>query len=85
MATEKGKRKRVPPSRLRYEQSHPVVSVRISQEMRRELELVHTASLMSIADVLRVGLDKTKPAVEAAFNEGYDEGYQSARREFEVT
>ena len=39
----------------------------------------------SMADVLRVGLDKTKPAVEEAFNGGYDEGYEYARREFEVT
>lgn len=73
MAAGKGKGKRVAPSRERYEESHPVVSVRISQEMREELEDVTAVSGMSIADILRVGLDKAKPAIEEAFNEGYDD------------
>ncbi len=79
MATDKGNRKRVPPSRERYEEGHPVVSVRISKEMREELRLVNDVSGMSIADVLR------EPAVDEAFNEGYYEGYDYAQREFEVT
>ncbi len=81
MAMDKGKRKRVPPARERYEEDHPVVSVRISKEMREELRLVNDVSGMSIADVLRVGHGKAKPAVDEAFNEGYD----YAQREFEVT
>ncbi len=85
MAMDKGKRKRVPPARERYEEDHPVVSVRISKEMREELRLVTDVSGMSIADVLRVGHDKAKPAVDEAFNEGYYEGYGYAQREFEVT
>jgi hypothetical protein len=60
MATNRGNRKRVPPSRERYEAENPVVSVRISKEMREELQVLNTAAGMSIADVLRVGLDRAK-------------------------
>lgn len=81
MAADKRKRQRVPPSRQRYEESHPVVSVRIPREMREELQLVNTASGMSVADVLRVGLDKARPAVENAFNLGFED----ARVRYEVT
>lgn len=80
MAARKGKGSRVTPSREKYEESHPVVSVRVSPEMREDLEEVNTASGMSIADVLRVGLDKAKPAVEEAFHVGY----YDAMREYEV-
>lgn len=66
-----------PPSRERYE---AVVSVRITQEMREELQLVNNMSGMSVADVLRVGLDKAMPAIEGAFNLGYDD----AERRFKV-
>ena len=62
-----------------------MVSVRISKEMREELRLMNDVSGMSIADVLRVGHDKAKPAVDEAFNEGYYDGYEHAQREFEVT
>ena len=68
MAAGKGKGTRITPSRERYEESHPVVSVRVSPEMREDLEDVNAASGMSVADVLRVGLDKAKPAIEEAFN-----------------
>lgn len=81
MTTGKEKPKHIPPSRKRYEAGHPVVSVRISKEMREELQLVNATSGMSVADVLRVGLDKCKPATEQAFNRGYE----YARSIYEVT
>jgi hypothetical protein len=71
MATNKVTRKRVPPSRERYEESHPVISVRVTPEMRERLELLKNTSGMSAADVLRIGLDLAQPAIEEAFNVGY--------------
>ena len=73
MATNRDKNKRVPPSRRKYEEDHPVVSVRIPKEMSEELQLLKSASGMSVAEVLRVGLDKAMPALEEAFNRGCDD------------
>jgi len=80
MATVKGKSKRVPPSRERYDVSHPVISVRVSPEMREKLEFLKSASGMTAADVLRVGLDLAEPAVEEAF----DKGFEYSRGKYEV-
>ena len=38
MANDSGKRKRVPPSRKRYEQAHPIVSARVDVETYKELQ-----------------------------------------------
>jgi DNA-directed RNA polymerase subunit RPC12/RpoP len=72
VATGKGKGKSNPPSRERYDESHPVISVRVSPEMRERLELLKNTSGMSAADVLRVGLDLAEPAVEEALKQGYE-------------
>ena len=71
MATNKGTRKRVPPSRERYEESHPVISVRVTPEMRERLEFLKSTSGMSAADVLRIGLGLAEPAVDEAFEVGH--------------
>ena len=46
-----------PPSRIRYEQAHPVVPIRVTQE---EYELLQKRSSegQSYHDILRLGLDK---------------------------
>jgi hypothetical protein len=80
MATNKGTRKRVPPSRERYAAENPVVSVRISKELREELQVLQTTAGMSIADVLRVGLDRAKLPVEMTYNIAYED----SRRKYEV-
>jgi hypothetical protein len=71
MATAKGKR-RVPPSRARYEATHKTVSARLDPELQRELDLLKSKSGMSTADVIRVGLDKAMPAIDDAFKRGYE-------------
>jgi predicted DNA-binding protein len=81
VATRKGKGKHVPPSRLRYEPKNPTVSLRISQEMRNELQYLKATVGMSVAEVLRVGLDKIQPEMEKFF----DLGEEDARGTYEVT
>ena len=81
MATNRGTRQRVLPSRERYEESHPVISVRVTPEMRERLESLKSISGMSAAEVLRIGLDLAEPAIDEAF----DEGYRDAERRLKVT
>ena len=51
----KGKKKRTP-SRIRYEQSHPTVSWRVSEELYDKLQVVKEAEGKSVTDVFKVGI-----------------------------
>ena len=70
MANDSGKRKRVPPSRKRYEQTHPTVSARVDVETFNELQELKRVSEISVADLVRVGLEKCSPLSGTASNEG---------------
>ena len=48
-----------------------MVSARLDAELLLELDLLNSKSGMSTADVIRIGLDKARPAIEEAFNRGY--------------
>lgn len=85
MATAGGNRKQVPPSRKRYEETHPVVSVRLSPELRHELDLLKFESGMNTADVIRIAVDKAKPDLKAAYERGVEDGYETASQIYEVS
>ena len=84
MTTKNRKTKQVPPSRLRYETANPTVSVRISQELKAELEEMKDMSDLSMADILKAGLDKLKPGVGQSYDRGLRDGYDMAEEAFKV-
>ena len=65
------RKKRKPPARARYEASHPVASARISRELHDQLRQLKHASGLSMADVLRIGLERAQPVVDHANKQGY--------------
>ncbi len=71
MRPRRAKKKSPPPSRLRYEASHPVVSVRISRELQDQLDQLKEQSGLSMADILRIGLERAQPIVADAHKRGY--------------
>ena len=77
-------KKSVPPSRARYEEANPAVTVRISQELREKLGELKEKQGLSLGDVLRIGLEMATPDLDAAHGLGMKEGYEVARREYEV-
>ena len=84
MTIKNRKSKKVPPSRVRYETANPTISIRVSQELKEELEELKIASGLSLADILKAGLDRLKPDTEASYERGYVDGYEVAKEEFEV-
>ena len=70
MVNHSGKRRTVPPSRERYQQSHPTVSLRVDFDLYAELKALKQTSNLSVADVLRVGLGICKPVVGESFRNG---------------
>ena len=53
---KKGKRGSIPPSRRRYEASHPTVSFRVDLALYAQLKELKEKANLSVADILKVGL-----------------------------
>ena len=75
-----GKRK-VPPSRLRYEANHPTVTVRVDQALYDELKRLKDSSGLSVAEVLKIGLEKAQPIAKDSYRIGFDVGMEKGRAE----
>ncbi len=84
MTTKNKKTKPVPPSRTRYAEANPTVSVRISREFHEELEDLKEMSDLSMGDILKAGLDRLKPDTEASYERGLKDGFEMAEEEFKV-
>ena len=67
------KAKRKPPSRERYEKSHPTVSARVSLELYKKLNEIREKTGKSFADILKEGLDMQEPT---AYDKGYKAGHK---------
>ena len=70
MVNKQGKRRSTPPSRRRYETSHPTVSFRVDHDLYARLKELKKTANLSVADVLRVGLGICKPVVGESFRNG---------------
>ena len=64
-----------PPSRIRYEQAHPTVTVRVSKELHDEMKEYTETEGKSYADILKVALGAQKASSDKAHNRDYKEGY----------
>ena len=71
MVNRSGKRRPLPPSRERYERSHPTVSLRVDIDLYGQLKALKEKANLSVADVLKVGLQKGEPLVGEAFRNGF--------------
>jgi len=58
------KAKHMPPSRLRYERSHPVVAIRVNRELYNELKELSKKTGKSFADFLKEGAGITKSQIK---------------------
>ena len=87
MVKAQGKRRSIPPSRRRYEASHPTVSFRVDLDLYAQLKGLKEKANLSVADVLKVGLERCGPLVGEAFHNGFmaalAEAYQSVCDECE--
>ncbi len=73
-------RKHTSPSKLRYEASHPCVSLRVTVQERTKLEEIRKASGLSLAEVLR----RTLGLHERRTREAYEKGRQDGLDRFEI-
>ncbi|MBA7646768.1 hypothetical protein ES703_54534 [subsurface metagenome] len=72
---------RKPPSRVRYEEQHPVISFRVDREFFTELRALRYESGKSYADFMKIAAGIMKPDIDEAWNNGYEE----AKADYSVT
>lgn len=72
--------RKVPPSRLRYEASHPTISIRVDRGLYDELQSIKQKGDKSFADILREGLG----IQQATVGESYERGFADAKERYVV-
>lgn len=77
-------KRRRPPSRVRYEDDHPTISVRVSRGLFDRLRALKKDSGKSVADVLREALAVQVRSAGEAHQRGYRKGHLEAERTYRV-
>lgn len=75
-----GKKRHQPPAKIKYNQTHPTVSIRVSRDLYDRLKELRLKSGKTLGDILREALGKQAPTVKQAF----DRGYKVASEKFKV-
>jgi len=82
------KTKHIPPSRIRYERSHPVISIRVDSETAERLRDLARKSNESLATLIKENLDLQEGEYSEAWSSGYgdgcNDGYDKGRREHQI-
>lgn len=65
------KKKHQPPAKIKYDSTHPIVSIRVNQEVKKKLEEIKVKSGKSPADILKEAVGMQAPSVGDAFARGY--------------
>jgi len=78
-----GRRAKQPPAKIRYDQSHPTVSFRVTRELKDRLESYTTAKGMSFADFVKeaLGVRERERTYEDGFRDGYRKGYREGEQD----
>ena len=63
--------KHQPPAKIKYDKSHPTISVRVDLELKNELEEIKEMSGKTVGDILREALGVQAPSAKKAFELGY--------------
>ena len=65
------KKKQPPPSKIKYDKSHPTISIRVSQDLKIQLDEIRETSGKSIGDILREAVGAQSKSVKNAWNRGH--------------
>lgn len=75
------KKKKIPPSRIKYEEANPVVSARVDRELYEKLNETREKTGKSYADILKEGLGVQEPTTKKAYDRGYKAGFKEGKKE----
>ena len=65
------KKKYPSPAKIKYDKSHPIISIRVTPDLKKKLEYINKMSDKSMADILKEAVGLQTPSAKAAYNKGY--------------
>ena len=65
------KKKHQPPAKIKYNETHPIISIRVSQDLKGQLDELKEMSGKSIGDILREAMGAQSKSVKNAWHRGY--------------
>ncbi len=65
------KKKQPPPAKIKYDKSHPIISIRVSYDLKEQLDEIKEMSGKSIGDILREAVGVQSKSVKNAWNHGH--------------
>lgn len=65
------KKKHQPPAKIKYDKTHPVISIRVDQVLEKELDEIKELSGKSVGDILRETVGVQKKSTKKAYNLGF--------------
>jgi len=68
------KKKQPPPAKIKYDKSHPIISIRVSQDLKKQLDEIKEMSGKSVGDILREAVDVQSKSVKNAWKRGLNYG-----------
>jgi len=71
------------PAKVKYDQSHPPVSFRLTKELKDRLESCTTSKGMSFVDFIKeaLGAKEREGSYEDGFRDGYHKGYYEGQQD----
>ncbi len=65
------KKKQPPPAKIKYDKSHPIISIRVSEDLKKQLDEIREMSGKSVGDILREAVGVQSKSIKNAWNRGY--------------
>ena len=71
------KNKQPPPAKIKYDKSHPIISIRVSQDLKKQLDEIKEMSGKSVGDILREAVGVQAKSTKKAYTVGHTAGKYS--------
>ena len=68
------KKKQPPPAKIKYDKSHPTISIRVSQDLKTQLDGIKEMSDKSVGDILREAVGVQGISNKNAWKRGISHG-----------
>jgi len=65
------KKKQPPPAKIKYDKSHPIISIRVSQDLKKQLDEIKEMSGKSIGDILREAVGAQSKSIKNVWNRSH--------------
>lgn len=65
------KKKHQPPAKIKYDKTHPTISIRVSQELKKQLAEVKETSGKSVGDILREAVGVQSKSAKSSWMRGH--------------